>query len=115
MEEKFGRMEININGENYEATPHNAILYRFIGHLAIYDHVFITKNEDNEELASGAYAFLKSIEPDGKSQIQQFMVDNGYSCYLNLREISELDINAFDDVYVKPALNDIDRIPDEWQ
>ena len=92
------------NGEK-EVHRGNARLYTHMGHLAIYDHVFVSS--DNE---LGFYIF-NFVE--GYHTLAHFMVQNEFPAYLNMTEVSQVDIDAYDRI-IQKSIGDIDTVPDSW-
>ena len=96
-----------LNTPNGEQLVHrgNARLYTHLGHLACYDHAFITK-EDN----MGFYVFNFV---GGYPELKEFMLRNDFPAYLNQTEVSQADIDAFERIVQKGA-NIPDTLPDDW-
>jgi hypothetical protein len=109
MSEHDPGMILHINGgEEFLATPENSTLYSFVGHLAIYDHAFFVKDEEE---GAGFYIFNQHPSFD---EMAQHMMENDYPAHLNLRQVAECDILAFDGMVAKEA-DDLDGgIPDDW-
>lgn len=97
----------NLNLPDGEQLIHrgNARLYTHLGHLALYDHAFITRDD-----GLGFYVFNFV---GGYPELSDFMLRNQFPAYLNQTEVAQVDIDAYDRVIQKSA-GDIDHVPDEW-
>lgn len=101
-------MFIKLEGEEFESTPDNTSLFRFIGNLAIYNHVYICL--DAEE-GKGTYVFNQN---PAYETFEEYMVANDYPIHDNLRDISDCDLDAFEEM-VKIYTDKIpDSVPEEW-
>jgi len=99
---------LNINGEHFEATRDNTSLFRYFGHLAVYNHVFIVRDEE-----SGECTYIFNQHPT-YPVFEEYMVKHKYETHDNLREVAECDLDAFEDM-VKQNLGDIqDYPPEDW-
>jgi len=100
-------LRLNIGQEVFEATRDNTTLFQFFGHLAIYNHVFLVFNEEEN---SGAYIFNDSpVYPE----MEEFIVAHEFPQHLGMRAVAQCDVNAwerhtFDDV------RSADTFPAEW-
>jgi hypothetical protein len=97
------------NGERYDLTRENGTLYRFCGQLAMYDHAFLVLDE---EKGKGLYVF--GTNPTfGK--IAKHMIKHNYPAHLNLRQVAECDMRAFDAMIAKDAGEDLEGgVPEGW-
>lgn len=102
-------IELNLNGEKFEATRDNTTLFQFFGRLAIYNHIFLEMGED-EKAPFGAYIFSDHpTYPD----LEELIVAHEFPQHLALREVGQCDVDAwerhtFDDV------RSADTFPAEW-
>lgn len=96
---------ISIPGGEFDAYRDNTRLYTHLGSLAIYDHVFCTR--ENEQ---GFYIFNFV---DGYSTIKKFMLKNDYPAYLNQTEVAQCDVDAYERS-IQRFLGDIDYLPENW-
>lgn len=94
-------------GQEIEATRDNTTLFTHIGRLALYDHVFIVLDEEENR---GSYIFQINPAFEG---IADFMIANEYPMHLNLREVADCDLEAYDGM-IKGMVGDIDTLPPEW-
>lgn len=102
------QLNLNVNGEAIEARRDNTTLYTFLGHMAIYNHVFIVTDE---EQPSGFYLFNDHpVYPE----MADFLARNDYPMHLNMSEVAECDTNAYDR-HIDSLCHDIgDTIPESW-
>lgn len=104
-------IKLNLAGEEFEATPDNAHLYKFLGELACYSHVFlVTGYDDDADSYKGSYIFQNSAV---FGQLALIMMNNGFPLHLNLREVPDCDVSAFNRM-IDQQVADIDDFPDEW-
>lgn len=97
------------DGEKVSATRDNTTLYNHFGELALWDHVFITK--DAEE-GIGGYVWAQQ-PPDNPAYIAlaPLAVENGCELHLNIKAVPESDVESFN----KAATKDLgDYLPDSW-
>lgn len=107
-EPKFG---INLGDTHFEMTRRNTYLYTFMGKMALYDHVFlkrddIPRNADGNQL--GTYLFKEALRKELWERLESTLLENKYPAYLNHEEPSESDKASF----MLTVLKDIDDIPD---
>lgn len=105
-DENEPRAVLHIPDGERELNRGNARLYTHMGHLAIYDHVFVSGDE--ELLGFYVFNFV-----GGFDELKDFMLRNEYPSYLNMTEVSQGDIDAYDRV-IQASMGDIDAIPDDW-
>lgn len=110
-----GLMHVTIGDEEHEIGPDQASLFTFLGKRAMYDHVFVQLNLEDDGTATGAYVFA-SLRPTMYEEMRDFMMDYDFPLHLNLREVAECDIAAYDDMVDREAqdLEQIDTVPAEW-
>lgn len=98
------------DGREIAATPDNSTAYSFVGALAMYNHVFIITDP---ERSVGMYVFNGSPAFD---RIFQYMGENCYPAHLNLREVAQCDLSAFDGMIEKEIAGDLDDgVPEDWK
>ena len=103
-------LDITISGEPYRMNRNNSSLFTFCGELAVYNHLFLVQ-EEKEEAAVGTYVW-KSCP--AFQQLVSFVVEHAYPMHLNLTEVAQCDMNAFD-AYLHREAADLDGdFPDEW-
>lgn len=96
-------MKLSFGSREFEATPDNTSLFQFMGRLACYNHVFMQTNEEDEE-PTGTYVFNQHpVYP----QMIEYMIANDYPMHLNLRQVAECDVNAFNQM-VQQYTGDLD-------
>lgn len=96
---------VNAGGERYGANCENTSVYQHLGKLALYDNVFVQISEK-----SGIYVWKHNPRYDS---IATLAVENTATLHLNLREVSELDLNAYDK-FVLADLKKSDGVPESW-
>ena len=100
-------LEITMNGEKLLAHRGNTSLFTFIGELAVYDHIFIMTDEENN---SGGYLFKnQEIWHD----MAGFLFENLYPMHLNLDEVADCDRNAFEHT-MYTDIRSTDTFPETW-
>lgn len=97
------------NHGEFEATRDNTILYKHMGRLAMYDHVFFIREP---EAGRGTYLF--SMHPNFDA-VAEFLIEKQYPAHLNLREAAQCDMDAFDAMVHKDATLELaDGVPEDW-
>lgn len=101
-------LHLNFKGEPLEATPDNTSLFLFLGHLSMYNHIFIQTDDDH-----GAYIFERFV-PEVWGKIAKYVSRHGFPMHVNLREVAECDKTAFDRM-VEVTVAEVDEgIPEGW-
>jgi len=101
-------IRVSFGESEFEATPDNTTLFRFVGKLALYNHVFMLT--DPEE-STGAYLFNQHPY---YAEFEEYMITNKYPLHDNLRDVAQCDLDAFENM-VKENLKDIeDYPPEDW-
>lgn len=106
------------NDRRMEMTPHNAMLYTFMGRTAIrsgkeqfeidnasVNHVWIQTEE-----GKGMYFF--ATHDQCYSEIAAFMVEHKFPMLLNLREVPTADLQVWLNEVEKTAADFAGKIPD---
>lgn len=97
---------VNAGGERHEANAENTSVYQHLGNLALYDNVFVQISDK-----SGIYIWKHN---DGYEDIATSAVEHGATLHLNLREVSEIDLKAYDK-FVLADLEKSQGIPENWE
>ncbi len=116
MSEEEPLMRLNIGDEKFEATRQNTQLFRHIGKLACYNHIFLQTSVTDENRI-GAYLFESSLkEGEMYDRVVEYMIDNEYPIHDNLQEVMECDKTAFNQMVHQQAndLEESDTFPPEW-
>lgn len=97
------------NHGEFEATRDNTVMFRHMGRLAMYDHVFFIRDA---EKGQGTYLF--SHHPS-YPQLADWLMDNDFPAHINLRQVAQCDIDAFDSMISKDANLELENgVPDDW-
>lgn len=99
---------INFGDRRFEATPDNTSLFRFMGHLAMYNHVFIVTDEEEGQ---GTYLFAQN---PAYPTFEQYMIENEYPIHDHLRDIANCDVEAFDKMIAQYGASLPDYLPDDF-
>ena len=102
-------MKISFNNEEFLATPENTVLYNYIAVHSMYNHIFMTR-EMRGEVHAGTYVFQSSEAYD---EMAQYMLENEYPAHVNLREVAQCDIDAFNAMIAASGQFE-DYVPSEW-
>ena len=104
----MSNIELRIGGKDFEGTPDNMHLYQFAGEMAMYDHVFIIREQLDNDQVRATYVFS---EAPVYKQLVDHMIANSFPLHLNLREPAKPDIEAWE----SNNLSDLqDFVPDDW-
>ena len=100
--ENFARITL-ASGEDVELSADNTYLYRHIGNLTMYDHVFVVLPEE-----TGIYFWQHN---EAYHTLAALAVENECTMHLNIREVSTTDMKY----YIEHQLKDLgDTLPEEW-
>jgi len=117
MNEQESTIGITLGGEKFEMTRRNSRLYTFVGQAALYNHVYLVRDdmEPNEEGAPYVtYLFediLKRTHAETYDKITHAMGHYAFPMHLNELEPPECDIES----YIKTAMQDSrDDVPEDW-
>jgi hypothetical protein len=126
-EEPIPYIELNLAGDEFQATPLNASLFTFAGRSVLengmsvenstYDHVFLRTHQDQEtddDIQKGTYIF----QPEIVQQMGEVMIAYGFPCRINQREVQPCDMDAYN-TYVEQNATYFgeqmdDFIPEDW-
>jgi len=101
-------IKLNIGQEVFEATRDNTTLFQFFGRLAIYNHVFLVFNEEEN---SGAYIFSDSpVYPE----MEEFIVAHEFPQHLGMRAVAQCDVDAWER-HTFSDLNASEGVPEGWE
>lgn len=108
------RLVINVGDEKYEMTPDNCVLvrYRKVGDAGIracmYDHVLLITEPP-------IYAWIDNYGEEHADSVEQAMREGGYITMLNMPEVEENIIEAYDETVIRPQFNDLDEEVENWR
>jgi hypothetical protein len=109
MEQEPGFKLSLADGRELEATRDNTTLFTFIGKLSLYDHVFFLTDQERN---MGTYLFNVNPMFD---EVQDYMITNDYPAHINLRDVAQCDIDAFDKMVSTDVAIDLEGgIPEDW-
>lgn len=108
MSEEDPTLDVTFGDVPFEVNRRNTFLYTYLGGLGIYDHVFVL---NDQEEGRGWYVFKEHMG-EGYTMLAKFVVENSLILHMNLQDISQGDIDAWNNA----MLNDIeDGIPRDWE
>jgi hypothetical protein len=107
-DEPIFELDLGAEGKEY-LHRWNTSQFTFLGDLAVYNHVFIVTEEDDEQ-ASGWYMFNTA---DAYEEVIDFIRENDLPQHHNLTQCSEMDISAWYTHYMGKSLI-ADSFPEEW-
>lgn len=107
-------IRLAIGEEEHEITRTSGHLYTHMGHLAMYDHLFLVTRAEGTQL-SGMFLFRNlQLREELFAEIQEYMIENDYHTDLNRPQVTEDDSKAYDDT-VEAWTKDVgDTIPEDW-
>lgn len=115
------RFSVSVGENEYEARPDNATLYTFMGKTAIngiafdndnVNHIFMSTGE-HDETGELRYRYI-FLGKEAVENVLGYMVINGYTCHLNLTEVAECDMDAYQNFSSKLADAEAEQIPDTF-
>lgn len=103
-------IRFNMGDDKVECTPRTTTLYRHLAHHAMYDHVFIDDDEQEDEArTTGRILFLRPALTEEKiDEVTNFMMNTGFETHLNIRKPAKTDTEAFETMIQQR----IEQIPD---
>lgn len=110
MSEGEPRINLNVNEDTVEARRDNTTLYTFLGALALYNHIFVVTDEESQT-SPGFYIFA---DQPVFQEMAKYMFDTDYPMHLNMQEVAECDLNAYDR-HVEQMCQDVESgVPEDW-
>ena len=104
MEKPF---HIKINGEEpFELSPYNSALVKFIGELALHNHVHM-------ETPYGTGYIFQEVE--GYDEVVEYMEENNYPMAINCPQVPEHVIEAHAQTIERVSGNDVDEEVEKWR
>lgn len=108
-------MHLEVSGRDFEGNRTNMSLFTFVGHLAVFNHVFVMTgiNHQKEEYL-GAYCFSDSPSYE---LMKRFIEEHNFPQHLNMNQVPDCDRNAWIGRHT-PQMDDLrgsDYIPEDWQ
>ena len=89
----MGQASFEIERRTFVPESDTIQLFSFVGELAMYNHVFVMFHSCNEAV----YVFRENPnQAELYKQLSRYAVDDQCEMYLNLREVSEEDVQAYD-------------------
>ena len=100
----------------FDSTPSNGLLYRYIGENALYDHVFLQSGIDEHGNREGHPIFMHGfIDNDQVTEVTNFMLRNGYECHINVIEPMAV-IKSVHARLLEGQSQDVGEfIPEDWE
>src|ERR1035438_9188330 len=100
-------IHIKINDKRVEMTRQNSSVWQFAAKLAMYNHIFIIDEEDNNY----GYYWADKAKPNQYAKYIDYMTKNDYSLHINLWEICDEDKEAYERYHPAPPI----EIPKAWE
>lgn len=118
MSEKEPAIGINLGDTRFEMTRRNTFLYTFLGKAALYNHVFLKRDDmpaTDDGNIIGTYLFETALPQNGIwDKLKSTLQENDYPQYLNHAEASDTDIRAYIETVTKD-LESTDTVPEDWK
>lgn len=108
MNENDPRLKLTMNGQEFECSRENTSMFTFIGHLAMYDHIFVLMDEETN---SGAYLFKENQK--AWQEMAGYLIEYQFPMHLNMTEVGQCDVDAFERTMFDD-LRSTDTFPEEW-
>jgi len=87
-------------------------VFGFLGALSIYDHIFYVP-EDQEETEDTTCTYIFK-DVDGYDKFLAYLLDNYYEAHLNLVEVAECDVEAWENHTFKDVRGEA-SFPQKWE
>lgn len=110
MNENENNIRLQFTNGEYELTRDKSELFKYIGHLAVFNHVFVELSRDDES-RKGIFLPEQTIGAESFDKLSRLMLQRGYVAHLNLREVDDYDVDAITKLMSKDMG---DTIPDDW-
>lgn len=111
-------ININLGDTRFEMTRDNSRLYTFVGRAALYNHIYIVRDdlgktqEGNDRITYLFEDLLKRGNPEVYSRLEQAMVQYAFPMHLNETTPATVDVES----YIKAASMDLaDTFPEDWK
>ena len=101
-------LRLNFDGKSEPIPRDRAALFLFVGELAVYDHVYVVRG-DEDDLDS--YYIFKSHEDF--EEIADFMEKNEYPICMKQVHIAADDVERFDLVHFSDVRSE-PAFPEDW-
>lgn len=108
MNENDPRLRLTMNGQEFDCTRDNTSMFTFIGHLAIYDHIFVLTDEETN---SGAYLFKENQK--AWQDMASFIIEYQFPMHLNMTEVAQCNIDAFEHTMFADVRS-ANTFPEDW-
>jgi len=115
MSEPTGELEpkitLQVGSQEFELRRSNAEIFHYMGSLAVWNHLFILDNED-DEIQRGTFVPQLRIGEEAFTEIMVAMLKNEYPARLNQRHVAPGDV----EILTKMARGGEipDEVPEEW-
>lgn len=97
------------DGREVLSTRDNTSIFRFMGALALYDHIFVVTDPEKNQ---GTYIFRSHPSYE---QMADYMMDNDFVAHINLRSVAECDVEAFDKMVARDVAEVEEGVPEGWE
>lgn len=112
MSETDPTINLRIGSQEYQLRRDNSELYHYMGHLAVFNHVFIQDTED-EAVRTGTFVPRETIGHDAFDQLAAAMIQYEYPARLNQRGVADGDADVISKILAGKDVEDInDQFPD---
>lgn len=125
MSEHEPSIGINLGQTHFEMTRDNSFLYSFIGRAALFNHIWIKRDDlqppEDSAMTQSTYLFenLTFTDPERAEQWARTygllvlrMTELDYPLFLNQKAPAECDINAY--IATTSHGEDLDHVPEGW-
>jgi len=110
MNEQEPVINVNIGANRYELRRDNSELYTYFGHYALFNHVFIEQQTD-ENVRTGLFLPEQYIGEDTFAILARSMIMQEYPARINQLKPTDSDM----EIITRILAGDVDdTIPDTW-
>ncbi len=103
-------LTVSLGDRDHTVEPSNTALYTYMGHYAMYDHVYLIFGE-----TSGT-AIFKEFYPEPFSVIKTYIEAHRLPQHINLVKPFDVDMKAFEETLESLSRDELDSgIPKDWQ
>ena len=114
MSETDPTINLRIGSQEYQLRRDNSELYHYMGHLEVFNHVFIQDTED-ETVRTGTFVPRETIGHEAFDQLAAAMIQHEYPARLNQRSVADGDADVISKILAGKDVEELDSYrPEDW-
>lgn len=113
MSEREPTIRLTLGKQEFDMTPSNSELYHYFGALAIWNHIFITQEEE-DKTRTGVFIPQEVIGKEAFENLGDTMSNMNFPMRLNQREVLEGDVEVITRILAGSDVDDINEAFPSW-